>query len=329
MDKKLIKIETTKDKKMLDIRWDPSNVCNFKCRYCEPINHNGIFKSPNDLDLIVDNFSHILDQYKNKLNKEKFRLTMAGGEPTLWKDLSTFISKIKDKNDVYVSIVSNGSRTLRWWIKNGHLIDNLTLSLHVKEADISHSIAVADLMHGLGVKTTVKVMMDPLDWDNCVNAVETMKTKSNKRWFIIVAKIIGFEEYTTEQLDYLKDSLKRMPSISWFWKNRKLMLDGLMTKYESVATFDNLSKINATSFMYVNENLNYFKGWKCNLGIENIYISYSGELQGSCSQKLYNGNMNILDRDFIKNFNLDINPVNCEQLRCECIPETHITKFIK
>ena len=327
MSNRLVKIETTKDEKILDIRWDPSNTCNFKCRYCDPINHNGTFKSPTDVNLIVDNFSYMLDQYKSKLHKEKIRLTIAGGEPTLWKDLGVFVSKIKDRNDVYLSVVSNGSRTLRWWTQNGHLIDNLTMTLHINEADIAHSIAVADIMYELGCKTTVKVMMDPLEWHKCVNAVETMKQQSNKKWFILVAKVIGFEDYTTEQLDYLKDSLKRMPPISWFWKNRSLVLNGLIKKYESVATFDDLSKTNATSFMYINNDLNYFNGWSCNLGLENIYIGYSGELKGSCSQQLYNGNMNILDKDFVKKFNLDITPVTCTQQSCNCAPENHISKF--
>ncbi len=157
---KPIKIVSTQKENILEIRWNPNNLCNFNCRYCFPYNNTGEYKSPKDLDLIVNNFNFLLEQYKEKLGKTRIHLKIAGGEPSLWKDLDTFTHRIKQSNDVYVTLITNGSRTLRWWKEHGQLFDNVHLTHHVAQADIDHTMEVADTMYEFGKKITVKVLMD-------------------------------------------------------------------------------------------------------------------------------------------------------------------------
>ena len=128
---KPIKIVSTQKPNILAIRWNPNNVCNYKCEYCWPGSNKGDYKSPEDLNLIVKNFNHMIERYKTKLGKTVVHLSLAGGEPTLWKDLGKFIEEIKKENNVYFTLISNGSRTLRWWKEYGHLIDNAGLSYHI------------------------------------------------------------------------------------------------------------------------------------------------------------------------------------------------------
>lgn len=187
---KPIKIISTQKKDTLEIRWNPNNICNFSCWYCFPGSNEGNHNSPNDLDLIIKNFNHLLNQYKNKLNKTNVDLKIAGGEPTLWKDLSLFLTEIKKENNIYITLISNGSRTLRWWKENGHLIDNLHLSYHVKEANLNHTIDVADFMYDIGKKITVKVLMDPTCWDQCIMAIEYLKKNSKNNFMIQVCEVL-------------------------------------------------------------------------------------------------------------------------------------------
>lgn len=314
---KLTQIVSTQDSELLDIRWDPNNICNFKCHYCFPGSNAGNYRSPTDIDLVLDNFSHLL----NISGKKKFKITISGGEPTMWKDLGYFIKKIKESHDVYISLITNGSRTLRWWNEYGDYIDNVHISYHLKEADLKHTIDVADTMFSKNKKTTVKILMDPELWQKGIDAVDTMKRDSQFPWFISVAKLVGDYQYSEEQMIYLNKDLKRIPGMFWFFKNLNLVLNGLIRRYESIAVMANGKKIKSKTYKYINSNLTNFKGWKCNLGIESVYISPSGQLGGACGQKLSG---NILSKDFKRDVKLA--SVICDQLSCLCVPETHISK---
>lgn len=334
-----IKIVSTQKPDILEIRWNPNNVCNFKCRYCFPESNIGTYTSPKDLDLIVRNFDHFLTEYKEKLGKTTVHLKIAGGEPTLWRELGDFIERIKKLHNIYLTVISNGSRTIRWWKKYGHLIDNVTLSYHQEQAKIDHHIEVADVMFDLGKKTTVVVLMDPLRWNECVQDIEYMKKNSKYKWFIQTAEVIEQEhvysqdqvterKYTEEQKKYMNKELKRIPGPAWFLKNIKLVKDGMIRMHESVATLDDGSTIKARPQTYINNNWNSFYGWSCDIGSEAVFINWTGEIIGSCQQKLYglDFSYNILDEDFVNKFVLNFKPVICQYKNCFCGPETHVSK---
>ena len=329
-----VKIVSTQKPNVLSIRWNPTNVCNYKCRYCFSDSNTGTHRAPNNLDLIIKNFKFLLNQYKEKLAKTKFQIYLAGGEPTLWKDLGIFLEEIKKDHDVYCTLISNGSRTIRWWQEYADKIDNAHLTLHIAEADVDHIIKVADLLYVAGTKVTVKVLMDPLLWDKGIEYIEKMKTESQHPWFIQVEKVIeqttdsDVPVYTNDQMKYIKRGIKRIPSLSWFWKNRSLLKEE-MRIWESKATLDTGKVIWARPGTYINNNWNNFKNWKCNIGSENIYIDWAGDIKGSCNAKLYNLNyyQNILDDKFTENFSLDVKPITCTYSGCWCSPENHISKI--
>lgn len=340
---KPIQIVSTQNKNVLEIRWNPNNVCNFSCRYCFPNNNTGEFTSPKDLDLVVKNFNFLLKQYSEKLGKSRIHLKIAGGEPSLWRDLDNFTRRIKEQNDVYVTLITNGSRTLRWWKEHGELFDNVHLTHHVAQADLDHTMAVADTMYNFGKKITVKVLMDLDNWQQSVDAVEYLKKNSATRFIIQVAEVIEPEttnimsikevtkddlKYTLEQKKYLSKGLRRLPGVIWLWKNRNLITSGEIRLHESIATLDNGSTLKAKSETYINKNWNNFKGWSCNIGIEGIYIDWTGDIKGSCNENLYglDFNYNILDSNFTEKFILNPVPVTCTKYNCMCTPETHISK---
>jgi MoaA/NifB/PqqE/SkfB family radical SAM enzyme len=339
-----IKIVSTQKPNILAIRWNPNNVCNYKCEYCWPDNNSGDYLSPKNLDLVVKNFNHFIETYKQKIGKTKIHLSLAGGEPTLWRDLALFIEAIKKENDIYLSLISNGSRTLRWWKEYGHLIDNAHLSYHISQADPDHMIAVADTLFEYNKKVTVKVLMDRKHWQEGLDVIDYMKKKSRYNWFIITCEVIEPEvakignikvvnaddiQITPEQKRFLKNPLKRIPNPLWIWKNRKLIFEGQMRLYESVATLDNGKIVRAKSNTYINNNWTNFEGWSCDIGLDNVYISWTGEIQGSCQQTIYglDYSFNILDEDFVEKFNPEFKSSICSIKNCLCSCETHQSKF--
>lgn len=333
---KPIKIVTTQKDNFLSIRWNPNNVCNYNCRYCFPENNTGNYRSPKDLNLVIENFSYLLDQYI-KIGKTKFHIMIAGGEPTLWRELGTFIREMKSRYDIYFTVLSNGSRTLRWWKEHAKEIDDAHLTLHTGEGSVEHIIEVADVLYKAGSKTTVKVLMDPIKWDKGVEWVNYMKKNSKYPWFIQVAPVIEVDEslvkfgeqaYNEEQRKYLRKELRRLASPWWFWKNRKLFGTQIRI-HESIATLDNGKKIKATPGKYLVEDWHHFEGWKCAIGLEALYIEWTGEIKGSCSTKLFGMSeyYNILDEQFSSKFKIENKYVTCAFKNCDCMPETHVSKF--
>jgi organic radical activating enzyme len=324
-----IKIKSLSKPNILNIRWSPSNVCNFKCDYCFPGSNEGNFKSPVNTDVVIANFQHLFKEYTTKLGKTKFHLDIGGGEPTVWKDLDKFILEIKKSNDVYVSVTSNGSRTLRWWKDNGHLIDNATLSHHVKESNIDHMIEVADTLYALNKKVTVLVLMDPTRWDECVAAVEYMKASSKYPWFVLAKEVVGYLPYTKLQKQYMSKELKRLPNLTWFLKNYNLIFDGSIKIFESAVWLeDKTLPVMATSNTYINHGWTNFTGWNCNIGLDSIYVNWDGIIQGACGQPLFDQRYNMLDSNFINLFDPEFKQSKCQIACCSCIPETHLTKSL-
>lgn len=329
-----IKIQSTKSADAVEITWDITNSCNFHCRYCFPGANAGDFKITQNLDLLADNFHHLAEQYKTKLGKDKIYLKFGGGEPTLWKDFGDFLARLKEQNNnLYLGVISNGSRTLRWWREYGHLIDNATLSLHIAEANLDHHIAVADILMELGKKVTVLVLMDPARWDECVSAVEYMKANCKCRFFIEVKTVVDVPgiviTYTEKQREYLVKEIKQMPGVLWFAKNISLIFNGLIKKYPSRATLDNGKVLKATVAGYVSRGWNKFTGWTCDVGLDTLYIKWTGEMQGACGQCIFDldTSFNILDTDFVAKFDPKMVSSICQINRCDCQPETHITKY--
>jgi MoaA/NifB/PqqE/SkfB family radical SAM enzyme len=339
----LIKIESTQPNDVLTITWSVSNVCNFKCRYCWPGAHDGDHPAPKDLDLVIKNMDHMLTQYKEKLGKSRVRIILAGGEPTLWRGLERVIKELKDRHEIYATIVSNGSRTLRWWKEYGHLFDNVQISHHIAEADLAHTIKVADTIYEAGSKMTVRIMMDAAHWDQGLKDLEYMKAHSKHKWFIDVAEVIedylpvksipilqeGGRVYTPDQRKYLQKQRRRIPNVWWIIKNFKLFLEGKLQTYESTATYDSGKRIKAEPNYYTNRHLNNFLGWSCDIGLETVFINWNGDVKGSCGQILFglDKHPNILEDEFTATFNPEFKPSICEWANCFCGPEIHASKF--
>jgi organic radical activating enzyme len=326
----ITRIESTQPRNRLELRWALNNVCNFKCRYCFPGSNEGNYPSPTDVDLLIKNFNYMLDYYSKYAGKEVFDLKILGGEPTMYKDLDKFIRGIKKEHNVYVSVVSNGSRTIRWWKENGMLIDNLILSYHQQFADLDHTINVADIIHAYGKKVTVHVLMDDQHWDECVASVNYIKANSKYCWMIQTKELVSTSRvnisYTDKQRNFFKYELKRFPSIIWILKNLHLLFKGHVKLFESKYTV-NGKKRRATSQYYITTQENNFKGWECAIGVESVYIDFDGELKGSCGQLIFNNTRyNILDKQFISIFNPQLSPSICTINRCVCPPETHLSK---
>lgn len=330
MTKKIIRIISTQESNVLDIRFWPTDICNYDCSYCFPESKDGIYRYPKNIDTIIKNFRLLFDVYNEKFGKDTFLINLVGGgEPTMWPHFEQFCKEIKEKHNVKLQVTTNASRTLRWWQENSRYLDRAVLSCHHEFVDIDHFIAVADLLYDVGININSLMLMDAKAWDKCVSLVDRM-LDSSRPWCVEVKSVVDspghdINSYNEDQLKYVKNSLKRIPPSDWILPR----LD-ILSVHKSVAIFNDDTATACRPETHINNKWNYFYGWKCNVSLENLVISYDGSVKGSCQESLFRDcNLNIFSESFQEEFDktsFQLAPISCPRVSCGCQPDTHITK---
>lgn len=314
----IVEVNNQKDPNILRIEFMIGNTCNYSCWYCFKGSHEGTHRWHSDFNHTVKNFFHLLDHYKNH-GKTKFELHIIGGEPTLWPELGDFVKTVKENYNCFVSISTNGSRTTRWWEQFADFFDFVILSVHHERANIGHIIKVGDIIYSKNKIVNAIVLMDPNYWDKCLNIIENLKN-SKYKWFINTSEVIHKTvKYTDEQLDFLSTPAKRYPDTKWIEKNQHLLLKDIIVKFENGS-----KKIVKKNWINLNQK-NQFKGWLCNIGVDNIFINKEGRITGTCSTKLFD-DFNLYDENFTEIFNPEIKPKICDIDFCMCQPEQNLNK---
>jgi organic radical activating enzyme len=298
-----------------------SNVCNYKCWYCFPGCNSGTHKWP-DYDMYVKNLSHILDHYLANSPKKKFDFHVMGGEATHWPKFLEFILYFKERYDCIFTLTTNGSKKMEWWEKAAPYLDYVMLSSHHQYSDINHLREVADFLYEKNILVVVVVLMDPNDWDKCMEAVEFYK-KSRRRWAIRYVEIILQQsvKYTPEQKKILDKLRARSANLYYFFKNNK----SYRSKVHVID--DNNKKHRLEDHQIIMERMNNFKGWQCNLGIDWLAIKMDGQVSGICGNGLYGNTeiLNINDKEFASKFQPKIVATICRS-DCWCMFETNMDK---
>jgi hypothetical protein len=319
----------------LSIRYGFTNVCNYSCNYCWPDSHAGTTKWP-DFDLICKNFDHLITVYKTHLNKKLVSIELTGGEPTIWPKLGEFVKFLKERHDVRVSVDTNGSRTLRWWKEYSKYFNDIAISAHHEFCDVEHLKKVLDLIYASGSTIGgISVCMDPLAWDKCTQLVDALVAHPTP-WLVktttlvtsIGADVGTIKDYSSEQLEYLENKIKKLPPKEYLDKMRALN-NIQEEKTRAVITWADGTKEPYTSFAIISKRLNNFFGWECNLGVDRVNIQRDGALCGACGEpKIYGDSyFKIHDIDFVEKFTHEvIKPIKCTMMTCSCKSEVRITK---
>jgi len=326
----LTRVISTTSNNVLDIRFWPTDICNFNCEYCFPGSVLNINKFPKNIDTVVKNFRILLDEYQKTHGKNFFRINIAGGgEPSLWPYLAQFCKEIKKHHHVQLKLTTNGSRKTKWFEENSVDIDKFTMSCHYKEVDIDLFVKNCDFLWQKGKHVGALMLMDASAWNTCLEYIEKMKS-SVYNWPIQAKEVVDspghdWNSYTEEQKDFFHNSLKRIPESEWILRNLNEF-----DYYQSVAMFENDEIKPVAPNYYISNNLNHFKGWECSVAIENLVITHDGKITGSCQEEIFaDANLNLFAEDFEEKFNrskLDLKPIICPRNCCSCQPDTHVSK---
>lgn len=299
------------------------SVCNYKCWYCWPGSNNGDVKFPN-IDLMKKHLSHLINYYKENTNKKIFDIHFCGGEPSHWPKLTELIKYLKENHDVLISMTSNGSKKMDWWIKAAPYFDRIHLSAHHEFTNAENLRDVCDYLYSKNVIVSVSMMMDPFAWDKCMEMVKTFKG-SKKRWTIRYVEIIDKKIfYTKEQKAILEKHRARQCNIFWFFKNNKYY----RSKVTAIDSNGKKHRFNDGEILL--RKLNNFKGWECSVGYNWIAINKWGNISGTCQELLYGEDKlyNFFDPDFTEKFKPTISKTICSRESCVCSIETVMPKKV-
>lgn len=303
----------------LSIEYMLGNLCNHKCSYCFPNSNTGTQPWP-DVEIVKKNLDHLFNTYKS-FGKTRFNLYLLGGEPTLWKDLETLCEHLKSKHDIKIRISTNGTRGLEWWHRYGKNFDRVELSVHHEFAKVDHLSQVADQLFDDDINLVANVLMDPDHFDKCKSIVEQLKQSKNA--WTIYAKTVHFggkTRYTEEQKEYLLSPVKRLPDAEWWHRVKPNDVKKVWAVIDS-------NKTEVRENWFALNDLNHFRGWTCNLGVDHIEIFQDGTISGNCRQRIYNmPHFNLYSKDFETTFLPDIKPIVCQKDTCECTYEITINK---
>ena len=185
---------------------------------------------------------------------------------------------------------------------------------------------MADCIYEQQINVVANVLMDPNHFKKCQDLLEQLK--SSKRRWAIIAKSVHFNgqtRYTEEQKKYFDSTLKRYPNPIYYLKtaNFKHQKNKLWVIHED----NSKQKIKSDNWFALNQ-LNYFKGWICNLGVDNIEIYQDGTISGNCREKIYNlkNYFNLYNENFVDTYQPTIEPVICTSNICTCTSEIVIRK---
>jgi len=309
--------------KRIRIEYMLGNLCNHKCSYCFPGSNEGDYPWP-DKEIVKRNLGHLLSKYREN-GRTRPILYLIGGEPTLWRDLPEVCDFFRKKFNCEIRISTNGSKSRRWWKEYCRYFDQIEISIHHEFANIEHLKKVGDILYEHDVFFVTNVLMDHRSFDKCKQIIEDLKT--SKYDWPILAKVVHFNGktfYNDDQKVYLEERIRRYPNEEWYNKVGPVEITKLFITLED----DTVKESEGDQWISIN-NLNYFKGFKCNIGLEQVKIFQNGEITANCRDKIfgYPAPFNLYDENFKDNFNPKFKPITCTKDICSCKSEIAVTKW--
>ena len=277
----LIAIEY-EEEPVLFITWQTSNVCNFRCSYCNEGNWGGTH--PNDqIDHYQKNLGNLL-QGMGAQGYRKIKLFLSGGEPTHWQGLIPMLRWFNGLSgwQTTVAINTNLSRPTVWWEKFYHHFDDVVASYHPEWVKDDLFLANAQFLSTRVNYLAVRMMMMEEHWAAQISKANQLYDAIPNLYMEYVPLLA---EMSTAAAPYTyRDKSKER----WLQKNNlrvKQTSEKPRNRVGGTATYEHWSDGSmrpVNSNRLAAEGANFFKGWQCDLG-SSINIAINGDVTlGSC-----------------------------------------------
>jgi organic radical activating enzyme len=286
--RELVKIDA--NQQYLDVVWQVSNFCNFKCSYCNPGNYSGDSRNDNNLLVYIDNLKLITDKYL-ALGYKNFKFFFSGGEPTLWRNLVPICEWIRENlPNTIIAVNTNFSRPLSWWKKHHHLFDDVVASFHVEFSDKETYAKNAKFMCDKLNYFSCKMLMHEEKFWEVVEFGERLK-KELPNYFIEWTPLYDEMSLNASPWEYQDPDKSKFLQEHTVDSKTTIPKPYLKNPFYSEAYWDTGEKTGVFSNEMILERRNHFKGWECNIG-DSIWINQIGQVSmGTCGQVEVLGNI--------------------------------------
>lgn len=309
------------------------NVCTYDCSYCHPDNKSGSVPWV-DINCAIAAVEEIFKVYQQPpFNKSKIHFELIGGEVTVWKDIDQLLKKIHGLGGE-TSLMTNASRSLRWWEEFSSYLDHVAISFHPESAEKEHVVSVANILVDKGIPITFQVVMLPELWNKSLDAIDYAVNHGKfKRVFTTKLSVkdtalnrLGIYEwpYTPEQTEWFKlhDKFDVVNPDTAKLKIQK-------EHYQSGTNYWANSTTGATqeqrSKYTILQQQNNWQGWYCYVGIDTLLLDSSGQVKRASSCKLDPLPGNWLTD--ISSVEWSADPVQCPFKGCYCGTDIEARKF--
>lgn len=298
-------------KKYVVVNWCLLNTCNYKCSYCPEFLHSGSLPWP-EFETVKNFCDRAIKHYKGR----NLYIEFTGGEVTLWKDLPRVAEYLKSR-DVRIGIISNGSRSLKFWNEFIQHLDHVCLSYHPESGRVDHFYKIVELCHDK-IRTHVNLMMHPDYFDDCLELgykVKDLPDISIAVQPLVVDMEKDLYSYTEEQRNIINTENAKLSSLVKY-KKRHEYYRGSMTMVDDLG-----KKVEMSPQRFISAEKNKWKGWYCSAGVEQIVVDVDGEVyRGWCRVGSSLGN--IKDKFlYLPRFQ-----VLCSKSQCHCNLDIMSTK---
>lgn len=308
--KKIIQIEPLVPVSLKVVEWKIHNVCNYNCSFC-----GDEFKDGSKRWYTLEEYKNFVDKIFIEANGEPVWIQLTGGEPTLFPNFIELTKYIKDKGAI-VSMISNGSRTLRWWeeLRDSNTIDFLTLTYHAEQtSDYKHIAEVLNLFHDRPALAFCMLTYTK----NCVDlAIEGSEYLLENTGSILTIKAMQISDYDIE--DYLTEEQKALvKKFTWIYgkrfdsKTRSKIPPEYLKRRNIKITYEDSTVENSDAHFILKNKINDFFGFQCDIGMNSMIIEKDQIQRGVCAvggaKKLTTENLVFHEK-----------PIICDRNTCFC-----------
>ncbi len=254
-----------KEFKQINITWFLTNYCNFECEYCMEKEY-----ITNDKKLKDDEFI-ALNLFKLKNLEHNFNIDLTGGEPTYHDEFYNIINSLINMNNCkQITIITNFSKSISFWenIKKSPKI-NIGASYHPKYSK-DYINKILQISKRFKINPLINITNNKKEIEESKNIINTLIEHNISICYnpIISTATYKVEDNILENIDFLK------------------IEDRIEIKDENHSNLIPFKQKDIISNIYIKDiiqnKLNYFKGYYCNILSFNII---KGLILNSCTNK--------------------------------------------
>lgn len=292
------------------IEWKIHNVCTYNCSFCGSQHKDGSQRW-----FSLDRYKEIADRIIDQCGDKPFWIQFTAGEPTLYPGLLDLMKYLKSKGAL-ISIITNGTRTLRWWteVRDAKVLDFIMFTYHSEQTtDYKHIKEISNLFLDEPIQTVCLITHVIETLDLALEAFHYLY-KNTGSTVAIKAMVIRdydiYKLYTKEQLSIVKALNGKMGALKNIKAKSNLPEELKINHRLKIIDSDNKIHISDPQILLKNKQTNFY-GWECDIGIDTMKIEYDSFQRGVCGV----GGSKKIDEHELE---FMTTPVICNVTECFC-----------